>query len=119
VDSSSQEFKLFGTVSLHANRRLQVSWDLGDSGYFSVYTFGQPLGDQFDLEFGFDPTHQGNYQYGFKLSGQHFIDITRTVQWYAQNGQLVRIWILGDEPLPGDWDLQLLWNSQWYTVPWP
>jgi hypothetical protein len=104
---------------MHADRRLQLSWELGESGYFTVYTFGQPLGDEFNLKVGYDPQQSGYYQYGFELTGENFIEITRTIQWYAINGQLVRIWVLGDEPIPGDWTLQVLWNYQWYTVPWP
>ena len=119
IDTASDVFKIHGDVSLHANRRLQVSWELGDSGHFTVYTYNQPLGDEFTLEVGYDPQHTGNYVYGFRLTGQQFIQITRTIQWYSENGNLVRIWVLGDEPIPGDWTLELLWNSQWYTIPWP
>jgi len=118
-DTASDRFKINGAVSLYADRKLQVTWDFGETGQFSVYTFGEPLGNQFSLELGYDPLHAGNYKYGFRLTGEHFIEITRTIQWYSQNGQLVRIWVLGDEPLPGDWNLQLLWNYQWYSVPWP
>lgn len=118
VDTASQTFKIQGAVSLYATSRLQLSWELGDSGHFTVYTFGQPLGDQFNLEVGFDPQHTGVYKYGFRLIGQHFIQITRTIQWYSVNGTLVRIWVLGDQPIPGDWTLQVLWNGQWYSVPW-
>lgn len=118
VDSASETFKIHGDVSMNASRRLQLSWVLGESGYFTVYTFGQPLGEQFNLEVGYDPQHTGSYKYGFRLMGEHFIQITRTIQWYAVNGNLIRIWILGDEPIPGDWTLQVLWNGQWYPVPW-
>lgn len=119
ADAQSESFKIYGNVSFNANRRLQISWELGDSGHFTVYTYGQPLGDQFSLEFGYDPQHSGNYQYGFMLTGQQFVEITRTIQWYSENGNLLRIWVLGDQPIPGDWTLQVLWNGQWYTVPWP
>ncbi len=119
ADTSTPVFKLFGSASLYAQRKLLISWSLSETGYFTVHTFGQPLGDAFTLEFGFDPAQMGNYRYGFRLTGQNFIAITRTVQWHAQNGNLIRVWILGDMPLPGDWTLQLLWNYQWYTVPWP
>ena len=119
VDTASESFKIHGNVSIDANRRLQLSWELGESGYFTVYTFGQPLGDEFNLDVGYDPQHNGNYKYGFRLIGEDFIEITRTIQWYSVNGQLVRIWVLGDEPIPGDWTLQVLWNYQWHTVPWP
>lgn len=118
VDAASETFKIHGNVSMNASRRLQLSWELGESGHFTVYTFGQPLGEQFSLEVGYDPQHTGSYKYGFRLIGEHFIQITRTIQWYAVNGNLIRIWILGDEPIPGDWTLQVLWNGQWYPVPW-
>jgi hypothetical protein len=119
VDTASDVFKIHGDVSIHANRRLQISWELGESGHFTIYTYDQPLGDEFLLEVGYDPQHTGNYVYGFRLTGEQFIQITRTIQWYSENGNLVRIWVLGDEPIPGDWTLELLWNSQWYTIPWP
>jgi hypothetical protein len=118
VNAATPSFKLQGNVSINATRKLQLSWAFGDTGHFTVYTFGQPLGDQFNLEVGYDPQHTGNYQYGFRLLGEHFIEITRTIQWYSVNGTLVRIWILGDEPIPGDWTLGVLWNGQWYSVPW-
>jgi hypothetical protein len=119
ADAQTDAFKIYGNVSFNASRRLQISWELGDTGYFTVYTFGEPLGDQFNLEFGYDPQHTGNYQYGFMLTGEHLIEITRTIEWYSDNGQLQRIWILGDEPIPGDWTLHVLWQGQWYNVPWP
>ncbi len=118
VDTASETFKIHGNVSINASRRLQLSWELGESGHFTVYTFGQPLGEQFSLEVGYDPQHTGSYKYGFRLLGQHFIQITRTIQWYTVSGNLIRIWILGDLPIPGDWTLQVLWNGQWYPVPW-
>ena len=118
VDTAGETFKIHGSVSINATRRLQLLWELGDTGHFTVYTYGQPLGDQFSLEVGYDPQHTGSYQYGFRLIGQHFIQLTRTIQWYSVNGNLVRIWILGDQPIPGDWTLQVLWNGQWYPVPW-
>ncbi len=118
INTATQTFNIQGSVNINATRRLQLSWELGDTGHFTVYTFGQPLGDQFNLEVGYDPQHTGNYQYGFRLLGEHFIEITRTIQWYSVNGSLVRIWILGDEPIPGDWTLEVLWKGQWYSVPW-
>jgi hypothetical protein len=119
ADMTSDLFKIYGDVSFHANKRLKISWDLGESGEVIVHTFGQPVGDEFNLEFGYDPFSTGTYKYGFKLTGQDFINITRTIQWYSENGHLVRVWVLGDKPLPGDWTLQVLWNSVWYNVPWP
>jgi len=119
ADAQSETFALHGNVSFNASSRLQLTWALGDTGYFTIYTFGQPLGNQFNLQFAYDPQHEGNYQYGFMLTGEHFIEITRTIQWYTEGGQLERIWVLGDEPIPGDWTLEVLWQGQWYNVPWP
>ncbi len=120
ADASTEQFKLYGDISIHGDRKVKVSWDLGLSGEFTVYTFSEPVGDAFNLEFGFDPQHQGNYRYGFRLTGEDFIEITRTIKWYSNSeGELERVWILGDNPLPGDWDLEVLWNYQWYSVPWP
>lgn len=118
LNTATSSFKLQGNAAFHANRKLQVTWSLGESGSFTVYTYNQPLGDSFTLEFGYDPNHNNNYKYGFKLSGQNFIQITRTIQWYSENGQLKRIWVLGDLPIPGDWELKVLWNYVWYNVPW-
>lgn len=116
ADAQSDTFAIHGNVSFNASSRLQLSWELGDTGYFTLYTFGQPLGDQFNLQFAYDPQHTGNYQYGFILTGEHFIELTRTIQWYTVDGQLERIWVLGDKPIPGDWTLQVLWQGQWYNV---
>lgn len=119
ADTATDAFQLQGNVSFNANKRLEISWALGDSGHFTIYTFGQPIGNEFNLEFGYDPFSTGTYKYGFRLTGQNFINITRTIQWYSENGQLVRVWVLGDLPLPGDWTIHVLWNYIWYTVPWP
>lgn len=119
VDSESDHFKVLGSTSFFADSRLNVSWELGESGEFTIYTFSEPVGDEFSLEFIWDPFHTGNYRYGFRLIGEDFIEITRTIKWYSEGGQLVRIWILGDLQLPGDWELQILWDYEWYTVPWP
>ena len=117
ADSQSERFKIHGDVSLYADSRLRVSWELGESGKFEIFTFGEPIGDEFNLEFGWDPQHQGNYRYGFRLTGEDFVEITRTILWCSEGGQ-IRIWILGG-PLPGDWELEVLWDYEWYSVPWP
>ena len=69
------------------------------------------------MEFGYDPNGGGNYQYGFQLHGSDFIDITRTIMWQTDDRIIPRIWILGDNPLPGDWAIQVLWKGDWYDVP--
>jgi len=119
LDSESDHFKVLGSASFFANSKLNVSWELGESGEFTIFTFSEPIGDDFTLEFLWDPQQTGNYRFGFRLVGEDFIEITRTIKWYSEGGELVRIWILGDQPLPGDWTLEVLWNYEWYTVPWP
>jgi len=113
-------FKTDGDILINPNRHLNLSWDLDESGEFNFYTYNQPIGDNFDLTFSFDPLFSENYRYGFRLSGDNFIELTRTIKWYADGGELKRIWILGDENwIPGDWNLEVLWNYEYYSVPWP
>ena len=118
VNAQTNTFKLYGDLKINANRKLNISWDLDENGEFTIYTFNQPVGNEFNLEFCFDPLQTGNYQYGFKLIGENFVQITRTIKWYSENSQLIRIWILGDLPIPGDWTLEVLWDYDWYPVPW-
>ena len=69
------------------------------------------------MEFAYAPEGNGNYQYGFKLDGYDFIDITRIIIWQTDDRIIPRIWILGDNPLPGDWTIKVLWKGDWYDVP--
>jgi len=119
VDLESPQFKMYGYISLYGNRKLSLDWELKEVGHFIVYTFGQPIGEDFEFEFQFDPSSSGNYQYGFKLEGHDFLEITRQIMWDfdPDNRLLPRIWIYGDNPLPGDWTVQVLWKGQWYPVP--
>ena len=56
---------------------------------------------------------EGGYQYGLEA---HATDVgfTRTLQWDLVNG--FRFWWLGDDPLPNNWDVHLLWNYEWRDV---
>lgn len=118
VDIETPTFKIYGFISLYGNRKLSLDWELKEVGHFVVYTFGQPIGDEFYLEFQYDPSNSGNYQYGFKLEGHDFLEITRTIMWDfdPENRLLPRIWIYGDV-LPGDWTVQVKWKGNWYPVP--
>lgn len=116
VDITSDKFKLVGSVSLYADRRLKIEWEWGETGYFTIYTFGEPIGKELHLEFGYGPKQQDVYQYGFRITATDLLWITKTIMWDTENGIIPRIWILGDEPLPGDWDVWLLWNYEWYEV---
>ena len=55
------------------------------------------------------------FEYGFRLTGSD-INVIRTIQWDTENGVIPRIWILGDDPIPGNWDVWLLWKYEWYEV---
>jgi hypothetical protein len=41
---------------------------------------------------------------------------TITVKWDV-NG--LRCWWLGDNPIPGEWDVKILWNYVWHNIEWP
>ncbi len=116
VDITSNQFKLQGSLYLYRDRYLKIEWDLGQTGNFTIYT-PEPIGESLYLELGYhyDPGHQA-YQYGFKITATDFLVLSRTIMWDTQNGYVPRIWILGDNPLPGTWDVWLLWNYEWYEV---
>lgn len=116
VDIASDKFKLVGSISLYADRRLKIDWEWGQTGHFTIY-MPEPIGKEFYLEFGYNySAEQQEYQYGFKTTATDLLWITKTIMWDTENGIIPRIWILGDEPLPGDWDVWLLWNYEWYEV---
>lgn len=119
VDMESPDFKVYGYISLYGNRKLKLSWEFDETGYLTIYTFGKAVGREFDFTLQYDPNSSYNYQYGCSLMGRNFINITRTIMWDTVNGRVPRIWILGDKPLPGDWDVRILWKGDWYPVPYP
>lgn len=115
ADIENNEFKLQGFISLNENSFVKIEWEWGQTGYFMVYT-REPIGDQLYFEVGYGAPQNGVYQYGLKINATDFFDIKRTVMWDTENGQIPRIWILGDKPFPGEWDVWLLWNYEWYEV---
>ena len=103
-------------VVLNPNCYVKCDWDWGDAGHFTFFT--RELFTEFDFEALYAQSGT-NYQYGFKIhkvpsSGNNIF--TRTIQWDTE-AQPVRIWILGDEPVPSEWTLNVLWNYEWYPVP--
>jgi len=117
LNISSNTSRVFGEVSFYPNRKLSIKWEMGETGHCQIYTFGKAVGEEFNLLFLYGPRGFFSYKYGFNLSGVDFINITRTIMWDTENGLLPRIWILGDKPLPGDWDVNILWKGSWYPVP--
>jgi len=113
---SSENFKLYGYISLYGNRKLKLDWEWGDTGHFTIYTFNRAIGKELYVEFGYGEKKNDTYRYGFKLTATNFLNITRTIQWDTVNGIVPRIWILGDKPLPSEWHAWLLWNYKWYEV---
>ena len=115
ADIDNEQFKLTGFVSLNDESYLKIEWEWGQTGYFMVYT-REPIGEELHFEIGYGPMQNGNHQYGLNVTGNGFLDIKRTVMWDTENGLVPRIWILGDNPFPGEWDVWLLWNYEWHEV---
>jgi hypothetical protein len=114
-DIETDQFKLDGSISLNEGRYVKFEWEWGSIGYFMVFTNG-PIGNELYLEIGFGSVQSGEYQYGFKIEASDFLDLTRKVLWDTENGIVPRIWFLGDNGFPGNWDVWLLWNYEWYEV---
>ncbi|RLF56326.1 MAG: hypothetical protein DRN27_09725 [Thermoplasmata archaeon] len=114
VDQSSNQINIYAKIVLNPDCIVKFDWEWGQAGHFTVFTneFLKEL--QFKVGYIYSPEQQ-EYQYGFDIHAQD-VGIIRTIQWDTENGNVPRIWILGDEPLPGDWDVWLLWNYNWYEV---
>jgi len=117
---SGTNLYIYLNVVLNPNCYVKCEWKWGDTGYFEFFT--RELFNEFDFEALYAQSGT-NYQYGFKIhkipsSGNDIF--TRTIQWDTE-AQPVRIWWLGDEPIPSEWTLEVLWNYEWYPVPfnWP
>jgi hypothetical protein len=115
ADIENEQFKLNGFVSLNDESYLKIEWEWGQTGYFMVYT-REPIGEELHFEIGYGANQNGVHQYGLNVTGTDFLDIKRTVMWDTENGIIPRIWVLGDNPFPGEWDVWLLWNYEWYEV---
>jgi hypothetical protein len=114
VDIVTEDYKMFGYISLNEDSYVKIEWEWGPTGYFMIYT-REPIGDELYFEIGFGPIQDNNYQFGLKIEATDFLDITRTVMWDT-NPTIPRIWILGDNPFPGEWDVWVLLNWEWYEV---
>jgi hypothetical protein len=97
-----------GGIVLDPNCLIKFEWEWGSTGRFMVFTNG--IIEEIDIEALY------HNQYGFKIDATNFEDFTRTVQWDTDTGGVPRIWFLGDSGFPGDWDVWLLWNYEWYEV---
>lgn len=109
---------IYADVVLNPNCYVKCDWDWGETGHFSLFTM--ELFTEFDFEalYNYEPS-QDEYQYGFKIHKVPSIGdsiFTRTIQWDTSRTP-VRIWILGDAPIPSQWILNVLWNYIWYPVP--
>ncbi len=112
---SNENFKIYGDISLNEDSYLKLEWKWGETGYFTVYT-RKPIGDSLHFEVGYGPKMEGVYEYGIRINATGFLDIKRTIMWDTEDGHIPRIWILGDKPFPGEWDIWLLWKYKWYEV---
>ena len=113
VDANTNQLNIYAKLVLNSNCILKFDWEWGDTGHFTVFTnkFLEEL--EFKVGYIYD-SGQDEYQYGFDINAQD-VGIVRTIQWDV-DGNLPRIWVLGDNPLPGDWYVWLLWNYNWYEV---
>ncbi len=107
-DSSNVYFN--GKVTLVPGAIVKFDWDWSSTGHFMVFC---NLFEELNVEayINYD-SEQHEYQYGFKA---HATDVmfTRTLKWDVSN---LRFWWLGDEPLPGQWDVSILWDYVWHDV---
>ncbi len=118
ADLQSDRFMVDGHLSFYENRPLDISWQWGELGHFTVDTNSQPIGEDFSLKFYWDPQAQGNYKYGFNITAPDFLDTYFQVSWYKDPDYMIPyIWIIGDLPDNwGQWEKTLLWNYDWWEV---
>jgi len=91
-------------------------------GYFTVDTHGQAIGEDFSLKLYWDPEGGSNYRYGFNVSAPDFLETYFDVDWWKGSGVLLPRFYVIWNPLPsnwGQWEKTLLWDYEWYEVPWP
>jgi hypothetical protein len=109
-DKYSSNVYFYGKVTLASGATVKFSWDWNSNGYFMVFS---NLFKELDVEsyINYSPEQQ-QYQYGFKANATNVM-FTRTLKWDIQN---LRFWWLGDEPLPSQWDVWILWDYVWHKV---
>jgi hypothetical protein len=100
----------YGKVTLASGATVKFDWDWSSTGHFMVFcNLFKELDVKAYINYG---QQQQQYQYGFKA---HATDVmfTRTLQW---DTNYLKIWWLGDEPLPGQWNISILLNYVWHKV---
>lgn len=109
-DKYSSNAYFYGKVKLASGAIVKYTWDWSANGYFMVFC---NLFEELDVEayINYDSAVQ-QYQYGFNAFATDIM-FTRTLKWDIAN---LRFWWLGDEPLPGQWDVWILWNYEWHEV---
>ena len=113
-DINTNKIFMSGDIVLNPSCILKFDWQWGEIGHFTIFT-NNIIGDvNFEVGYNYNQNID-QYQFGFKINGED-INIIRTIQWDTQNGMIPRIWILGDDLIPGDWDVWLLWQYEWYEV---
>ncbi len=113
-DANSNKIFLAGNLVLNPRGIVKFDWEWGQTGHFTVFT--NNFLEELFINVGYNFSLADNeYQYGFKVTATD-VNLIRTIQWDTQDGHMPRFWVLGDNPLPGDWDVWLLWNYKWYEV---
>jgi hypothetical protein len=109
-DKYGSNAHFYGKVKLASGASVKFSWDWSPNGYFMVFC---NLFEELDVEtyINYDQAQQ-QYQYGFKADATDVM-FTRTLKWDIEN---LRFWWLGDAPLPGQWDVCILWDYVWHEV---
>jgi hypothetical protein len=114
TDKNSNEVFLNSHIVINSSCIVKFDWEWGQAGHFKVFT--NDLLEELFIDVGYNYDNNYNeYKYGFMLDATD-ISIIRTIQWDTEDGHLPRFWVLGDNPLPGNWDVWLLWNYEWYEV---
>jgi len=109
-DKYSSNAYFYGKVKLASGATVKFSWDWSPNGHFMVFC---NLFEELDVEtyLNYSPEQQ-QYQYGFKANATDVM-FTRTLKWDVDS---LRFWWLGDEPIPGQWDVWILWDYVWHDV---
>ncbi len=114
LDINSNEIFLFCSILLNPDCIFKFDWNWDETGHFTVFTNDLIQNINFEIGYNYD-MDLDEFEYGFRLTGSD-INVIRTIQWDTENGVIPRIWILGDDPIPGNWDVWLLWKYEWYEV---
>jgi len=114
LDKNSNEIFIFFSILLNPDCIMRFDWEWRQTGHFTVFT--NDLIEDVHFEIGYNYNQNlDEFEYGFKITGSE-INVIRTIQWDTDNGLIPRIWLLGDDPIPGNWDVWLLWQYEWFEV---